>query len=136
MLIVQLLVGATVAPQLLVWAKSVLGLIVIPLALIFKVASPMFVRMTTAGLLVVFTFWLPNETDIGLRLTFGAGSTVCMIAGAVLVTKLPSPPYTTVILSGALSGRLDVFKVAWSAHGAVPQEVALSVPIPIEDPLL
>jgi hypothetical protein len=137
MLIVQLLPAVTVGPHVVVSAKSVLGLIKIPFRLlIFRVASPIFLRVTTAGLLVVFIFWLPNETDIGFRLTFGAGITVCMIAVEVLVTKLPSPLYVAVMLSGPLSGRLDMLNVAWSGHGAVPQVLGLSVEVPIEDPLL
>src|SRR5579862_5423645 len=112
MLMVQLLPAATLDPQLFVWAKSVLGMIEIPFALIFSVASPILVSVTAAGLLVVFTFWLPNETDSGFKLTLGAGCTVCVIAGEVLVTKLPSPLYTAVMLSGPLSGSVDVLNVA------------------------
>jgi hypothetical protein len=134
--IVQLFVGATVEPQLFVWAKSVFGMIEIPLALMFSVASPILIRVTVAGLLVVFTFWLPKETDCGLRLTLGAGCTVCVIAGDVLEKKLPSPLYTVVMLSGPLSGRLGVLNVARSGHGGVPHEAVLSAPVPINDPLL
>ena len=50
--------------------------------------------------------------------------------------KLVSPPYTAVMLSTAMSGRLDVLNVAWSGHGDVPQVGWLSIPVPIGDPLL
>src|SRR5258708_39286198 len=134
--ILQLPPAARVEPQLFVWTKSVLGIIEMPLVLMYKGASPMLLRVTVAGLLLVLTFWLPNETDIGLRLTLGAGCTVCLIAGEVPVTKLLSPPYNAVMLSGPLSGRLEVLNVAWSGHGGVPHEAALRVPVPICDPLL
>src|SRR5712692_9991352 len=97
-------------------------------------ASPIFERVIFIPELVVFKFWLPNETDSGLKLTLGAGFTVCASAAEVLVTKLPSPPYTAVMLSVLVSGRLEMLNVPWSGHGGVPHEATLSVPVPIDDP--
>ena len=120
--IVQLFEAARLEPQVFVWmAKSVLGWVIeIPLVLMFSGASPIFERVTVAGLLFIFTLRLPNETNSGLRLTLGDGSTVCVIAGEVLVTKLPSPLYTAVTLSGPLSGRLAA-KTGKEVHQRWPE---------------
>jgi hypothetical protein len=40
------------------------------------------------------------------------------------------------MLSGPLSGRLEVLKVAWTGHGGGPQDETLNIPVPTCDPLL
>lgn len=67
-LIVQLELAATVAPQLLVWAKSPDAIIVVRVS----GASPTFDRVTVCMLLVVPTSWLANIKDGTDRLTTGA----------------------------------------------------------------
>ena len=92
---VQVLLGA-VKPredgQLLVWMKSPGYSPDNPMAMGANAASPILVSVILIPELVVFTFWLPNETKRGLRLTMGVARTVWLIAGLVLPVKLLSPP--------------------------------------------
>jgi hypothetical protein len=71
-LIVQLAPAATLAPQVLVWAKS-------PLAAtleMFRAALPVLVSVTVCGALVVPTFVPVNVRVVGARLTTGASCPV------------------------------------------------------------
>jgi hypothetical protein len=46
-------------------------------------AFPVLVRVTICVLLVVPTFWFPKATDVGLKLTAGAGSTPVPLSAAL-----------------------------------------------------
>ena len=71
-LMVQLPPAATLAPQVLVWAKS-------PLAatpVMFKAALPVLYSVTVCGALVVPTLVPVNVSVVGTRLTTGASCPV------------------------------------------------------------
>ena len=65
---VQLALAARLEPQVLVWEKSPLGLML----LMLSVAFPVFVSVTVWGLLVVPTACAGKVKEAGERLTTGA----------------------------------------------------------------
>ncbi len=68
----QLAPGATLAPQVLVCAKSLLLVPVVAMLVMVSAASPAFERVKDLGALEVLTCWFPNERLVGERLTAGA----------------------------------------------------------------
>ena len=65
---VQLALAATLEPQVLVWEKSPLAVMLV----IVRVAFPVFVRVTLWALLLVPTPCEENVNEVGERLTTGA----------------------------------------------------------------
>jgi hypothetical protein len=65
---VQLAPATTPAPQVLVWEKSPLVLML----LMLSVALPVFLRVTLLALLLVPTLCEENVNEAGVRLTMGA----------------------------------------------------------------
>jgi hypothetical protein len=72
MVTTQFAAAASVAPQVLVWAKSP----VIEILLIVRVAVPEFVTVTVCALLVVPTTSVPKLTVVTDRFTAGAATAV------------------------------------------------------------
>lgn len=92
MLIAQLAPAANEVPQLLVCAKLEAFVPDSVMLVIAMLAVPVLDRVTTLGLLVVFTRWLPNETEVDDRLATGAkptpvSETVCGLPVALSVTE-------------------------------------------------
>jgi hypothetical protein len=64
---VQLALGETLEPQVLVWEKSPLGVMLV----IVSVALPVLVRVALCALLLVPTASAPKVREVGERLTTG-----------------------------------------------------------------
>ena len=62
----QLAPAATLVPQVLVCTKSAALVPVIAMLVIESAAVPPFVSVMAFAALLVFTFWLPNESEVGL----------------------------------------------------------------------
>ena len=71
-LIVQLVPAATLAPQLLVCAKSLALVPASARLVMLKVALPVLLRVTVCAVLVVLTAWLPKARLVGERPSTGA----------------------------------------------------------------
>jgi negative regulator of sigma E activity len=88
---VQLALAATLVPQVLVWEKSPLTVML----LIVRVALPVFVRVTLCALLLLPTACAGKVKEVGERLTTGAlpvpvRLTVC-VAGLALSVMVMEP---------------------------------------------
>ena len=85
----QLRPGARLPPQLLLSEKFALHWML----LIVSVVVPTFARVTCCAALIVPTIWLPNKSEVVLRLT---PLIFCVTAADALPLTLPSPEYVAV----------------------------------------
>lgn len=131
-LIVQFAPAATLEPQVLVCAKSPLFAPVMAMLVMFSVALPLLVRLTTCAVLLMPTNWLPKSRPVPPRATTGPtpeplSDTVCGLFAASSVT-VTDP----VLVPGAVGAKVTLIAHCFPAASELPQ-VLVSAKSPLEE---